>query len=841
MSEPHAPGGSSEQAETVPHEEEEPLHVEAGTTIGRYVVSGVLGHGAMGVVLAAVDPKLGRKVALKLLFAEADAEGQTRLQREGQALARLSHPHVVKVHDVGTHEGRVFVAMELVEGQNLAQWLAAERRPWREVVRVFVQAGQGLAAAHSAGLVHRDFKPANLLMGSDGTVKVTDFGLARARAEPAPSVEAPDDTTGSQPLAAALDATLTRTGALVGTPVYMAPEQLDGRAADPRSDQFSFCVALYEALAGHRPFEGATPAQLSIAIEEQRFAKPLGLSLPVPLRAAVRRGLAVDPAARHPDLGALLSVLRRASRGRRLKAIWAGAAGMAVAGVWWATRPAPPEVADYCARVGERLADVWDDGRRDAAQRGFETTELPYANETFTMVRTRLDTQASTWVGAQREVCEAQARLDRADGAPSSEEQEAIDRRMICLHRRLTELEQLGSLLAEADAELVQRAPRAVAALGSIERCSTTSQGPTGGGRAAGMVRAEALARVEVLTQAGRYDEAIEYAEGAVAAVAEGSRWSQAQVYLARARAHERAGHAEDAERDYHQTFSAAVAAGHDELVLVAALGLAIGNSRAQTTESDAADPWVEHAEAALARMPKRPDLRASFENTRGQVEFNRGRYETAQEHFARALQYRREDLDDDDYRLAPYHRHLGHVLSELQRYEEAIDAQKEALRIERLHFGDRHPQVALAMTALGTDYSVLGQSERALELEREALEILDESLGRSHPAVVNAAINLGSAQARAGQDDAAERTYLDALERARSVPGSPSRDVGLILANLGVHAEQRGKLGPAADYLAQALEAMEASMGPDHPMTQRVKDNLAQVRAKQAEADSAD
>ncbi|MCA9687455.1 MAG: serine/threonine protein kinase, partial [Myxococcales bacterium] len=237
--------------------------------IGRYLVLDRLGAGGMGVVYAAYDPDLDRKLALKLLH-EGDRRSErtrVRLLREAQALARVSHPNVIQVYDVGTFEDRIYIAMEFVDGLSLREWLSAENRDLRAILATFSQAGHGLAAAHQKGLVHRDFKPDNVLVARDGRVVVLDFGIAHAigdlenehersgiteaRLSETRSGERSSSLQGTGPLA--LHAELTRAGALIGTPAYMAPEQFDSRDTDARSDQFSFCVTLWEALHGERP------------------------------------------------------------------------------------------------------------------------------------------------------------------------------------------------------------------------------------------------------------------------------------------------------------------------------------------------------------------------------------------------------------------------------------------------------------------------------------------------------------------------------------------------------------------------------------------------------------
>ena len=262
--------------------------------LGRYVILSALGAGGMGIVYAAYDRELGRKVALKFLrpgpAGQSDSgPARERLLREAQALARLAHPNVITVHDVGVLDGEVFVAMEFVEGQTLRAWLADESLTPAAILQVLAQAGEGLVAAHAAGLVHRDFKPDNVLVGDDGRVRVTDFGLARADVdEPATALPEGEEPT-------AIQATLTRTGALLGTPAYMAPEQRRGERADVRADIYAFAVTLHEALTGARPGDDSKKKR----------------RIPARLERLVARGLEADPAARWPSMRAVLEALAR--------------------------------------------------------------------------------------------------------------------------------------------------------------------------------------------------------------------------------------------------------------------------------------------------------------------------------------------------------------------------------------------------------------------------------------------------------------------------------------------------------------------------------------------------
>ena len=344
--------------------------------VGRYRVLGRIGSGGMGVVYRAHDPELARDVAVKVVNPETGAgheHARARLVREARAMARLAHPNVIHVYDVGTVEDGVFIAMELVEGQSLAAWLAAEPRPWRQILELFVHAGRGLAAAHAAGVIHRDFKPHNVLVGTDGRVRVGDFGLAGGDAAgptgPHGAVTEPIEPAPDEPAAldrASISGALTRTGMLLGTPKYMPPEQESGAPASARSDQFSFCVALYEALYGRPPYAGDS---VSIYRHHVRHGDvlppPEGSRVRAWVHAEIVRGLSVDPAERHPGMDALLDrlddaledprTLQRRRRRLRLAGIGAIAAGVSALVVWRVAggqdevapaepQPAPPPV-----------------------------------------------------------------------------------------------------------------------------------------------------------------------------------------------------------------------------------------------------------------------------------------------------------------------------------------------------------------------------------------------------------------------------------------------------------------------------------------------------------------
>jgi tRNA A-37 threonylcarbamoyl transferase component Bud32 len=301
---------------------------DAPRQLGRFHVLEQLGQGGMGRVFLAEDPDLGRRVAIKLLHerVELESRGRARLEREARALAALSHPNVVHVYEIGAHEGHVFVAMERVPGQSLKVWLSERPRSWREIVEMFCAAGDGLAAAHKAGIVHRDFKPDNVLVDPEGRPRVVDFGLA--------TPSAADDTSGDAEQAEVQLDGLTATGTVMGTPAYMSPEQHTGGPPDARSDQFSFCVALFEALFGVRPFRGATLDLLRHAVVRGRISPPPSKPIPRRVVLAVRRGLAPEPRDRHASMPELLAELREAvATSWRRPAILIGAGALALAGL----------------------------------------------------------------------------------------------------------------------------------------------------------------------------------------------------------------------------------------------------------------------------------------------------------------------------------------------------------------------------------------------------------------------------------------------------------------------------------------------------------------------------
>jgi serine/threonine protein kinase len=425
----------------------------AGATLGKYRLERVLGAGGMGVVWAALDPDLERAVAIKVLRASDGSEVQrTRLLREARAMARLKHPNVLTVYEVGTANGVDYIAMELVEGDNLGAWFS-QSPPRDQVIAALLAAGRGLAAAHEAGIVHRDFKPENVLRDRKGHVYVTDFGLAFGQveesAELVPLAVAALSASGSgrRSLDSVLDSPLTQTGVLIGTPAYMAPEQFAGRAAGPRSDQFAFCVTAWEALTGTRPFRGKDLAELQGAAAAG-ISKLQGTVSPA-VHAVLARGLSADPDARWPDMPVLLGELERALREaplapaatpRRIPwvAIWLGVAlviaGSVVVAVTRGNHGGALNDSGTCAPANEAFGKAWSPGKRAELSKKHPGISSIAAFAMLDEVRTK-------WISAYDAACALPASDDRRE-------------RLECLNEVRDEVASTTEELGDADSDL---------------------------------------------------------------------------------------------------------------------------------------------------------------------------------------------------------------------------------------------------------------------------------------------------------------------------------------------------------------------------------------------------
>ncbi len=479
----------------------------AVTQIGRFLVLGKLGEGGMGVVYSAFDPVLDRRVAIKVIRPELgdEASNVLRLQREAQAMARLSHPNVVPVYDVGNLGSSLFVALEHVVGSTLAEWLSEKPRGWAETLALYLQAGRGLEAAHAAGLIHRDFKPTNVLLGKDGRARVSDFGLAREESAGTSTLGPSND--GRSPEVPPAATPLTRAGAILGSVGYMAPEQYRGERVSAAADQYSFCVALYEALYGYRPFRGADARSVAALAEAGEVPRPpKGSPVPEWLFEVVAKGLAPDPAKRHASMTALLASLEDDPIARRRRRLSVAFAVMLVGAAVVAGVATPRLRVSACEREGERFAQAWTPAVQADTEAAFLATGLPFAGASWEQARLRLAQFSRAWVAERARAC----RETLSEGTRTKWE---LELRLRCLDQRGTEFETLAAQLLHADAKMVERAVVASSSLTPVARCADFEWLEARAGRrpethrTAELIEHE-LAQARVLVALARFDDA---------------------------------------------------------------------------------------------------------------------------------------------------------------------------------------------------------------------------------------------------------------------------------------------------------------------------------------------
>jgi eukaryotic-like serine/threonine-protein kinase len=808
-----------------------------GDAVGRYVVLDPLGSGGMGVVYTAYDPELDRKVALKLVrprheerLPEAEhAQGQARLVREAQALARLSHPHVVTVHDVGTHQGDVFIAMELVEGVTLARWLAAGPRPWREVIEILESAGRGLEAAHRAGLVHRDFKPDNVIVRPDGQAVVTDFGLARAEQVDTP--EAP----------AAPDLSLTDPGTLLGTPAYMAPEQHRGRAADARSDQFAFCVVLYQALYRERPFRAiagdglSAGAALAVEVVSGRVQPPpAGARVPAWLRRVVLRGLAPDPARRWPSMTELLAALRRdpGRAARRWLLAGAAAAVLAAGGVAWASGAA--RRGALCARAGERVASVWDAPHREAVRAAFAATGAAYAEDTFQRAAAALDAYAAGWSRARAETCAA-TELRHEQSA------ELMDLRMACLDRRLGAFTALVTLFgAGPDKEVLDHAVRAALTLEPLDACADpvalrAAVAPTGTTVPAGVASRVASLRarldpVRARYAAGKYREAAAAVNELLPDIrATGYPPLLAEALTLRAQL-EVWRDVSRSEADLREVLAAAAAAKDDLRMARALAGLiaAIGGPGGDRTAEALA--LVPVAEAIAQRAGADPGTLSNLRRATAQVLLKVARYPEAEKAAREALELRERAYGPESPEVAAVLGTVAIVEMEAGKYAEARAADEHALAIIRGKLGPDQPEALPMLNALAGMARYRSDYDGAAAYLQQALTLAERSLGPTSAAVGTISGNLAVVLGAQRRYDEAHAAFRRALEIKEKLLGPEHSEVGMLHAFFGGALMEEHRLDEAQAELERGLAIVEKALGRDAPFLSAPLNNLAQL-----------
>ncbi|HFE46091.1 MAG TPA: serine/threonine protein kinase [Nannocystis exedens] len=783
--------------------------------IGRYVVLRRLGSGGMGVVYLGYDRELDRNVAIKLLRArgtsgEAKDRAAARLLREARALARIDHPNVIAVYEVGTDRGAVFIAMERVLGQTLADWQCEQKRDWRKIVELYTQAGRGLAAAHAAGLIHRDFKPSNVLVDTSGDglemrARVVDFGLARSCDEPSTlepnahttttpttdlSIQEPphpsagdsqqiqSTTTAAPSHNNQASASLTATGVRLGTPAYMAPEQIEGRHADARSDQFSFALALYEALIGERAFVGDSMRTLHAAVlSGRRRPPPRGRSkIPGWLSRLLDRALSTAPERRFPSMLALLAELDRGLDRRRRRGLVLGGLGLSITAALIGSAASQPE---RCTGGKAAISEVWNPELRARLRAAFTATDKPFAAKASEQAVRRLDLYASQWAEMHDEACSA----THLRGEESSF---ALDLRMLCLGRRKAELHALVELFTEKhlDPQLVSRAVEASFALAPIDSCAdlealaATEPLPDDPRRRAQVdALRKQLAAIKAQRYAGRYDAALLQAKATRDAAQKlGYRPLEAEAASLLGSLLGLVGDADQAAIVLDEAFTHALASGHTEAGVRAAT-TAVHSVGVVGHHGDEGRRWAHLADPLIDRLGNPPRARATLASNLGNVAVLQGELDEAEKLFTAAIEQAEATLGADDILLAKTSANLGAVYRRKGELELALQAYRRAGAIFEVNFGPRHPFMA--------------------------------TLANSTAVVLQ----------KMGDDVGAEKNYRRVLALSGNSIAAHSPTLGHSHNNLGELLLERGDLEGAAEHYGEAIEIWEASLGEQHPL----------------------
>ncbi|MEM9455659.1 MAG: serine/threonine-protein kinase [Myxococcota bacterium] len=802
--------------------------------LSRYILLEPLGQGAFGAVYAAYDPELNRKVAIKLLVPRQGARedtstGRERLLREAQAMAHFSHPNVVAIYDVGTYsldasaaegvsevarEG-IFLVMELVDGQRFDHWARARKRSWREIVAPAIEAARGLAAAHQAGLVHRDFKPANVLVSWAGHPKILDFGLARlhgslsgvsgasgsrrflgpsegldhseisgplrsSRSSKSQSASSPSVDPSSSSLhepsdpAGMLGESLTRTGTILGTPRYMAPELLRGEEAQGLSDQYAFCVTLYELLYGGPPWSARKIAELTRLKLQPQQARPPSSDVPAWLFRVLRRGMAPHPLDRFIDMHALIDALGRdPARQRRQITLGLGMIA-AVVGVS-AAAVGLGQQDSACQAHASDLDGVWDRSQAERVQQAFVASTLPHADKSWRTLSVSLDAWADAWVEQRVALCEAARQPD----GPLAEEQGPS---LTCLERHRRHVAGLVRVLGDADHAVVEAAGLMASELESPQACARLVVPSLGVGRLIddGPVAEveEAVAQARALMVAQKGPAALQIAQRAAEQAEQvGGEHLRARARLALAGALLGERKADQARDEAQQAIERAERVGDDELAcegmvllfraladggdlnganLVARLAASraeaamVGDRVASTLAFQQgalrvhqgryaeAHPYLQRARQLRVRLygPGHP-LVAQADNGLGVTLYRDGRRDEALEAFGRAIAGFEAALGPDHPRLAAVYNNLGNFWMAAGRYDEAYANLTRSADINVANFPPDHLNHALAHHNLAMVAEALGERHKALRHYERAEQVRRIHLGEEHPDVL--------------------------------------------------------------------------------------------------------
>ncbi|MEM7153737.1 MAG: serine/threonine-protein kinase [Myxococcota bacterium] len=784
-----------------------------GEALSRYVVLDRLGSGGMGVVYAAYDPQLDRRVAVKLLHERSDTRN-ARLLQEARALARLSDPHVVSVFDVGHHDEAVFIAMELVSGQTLDQWLATPRR-WQETVDVFIAAGRGLSAAHEADLVHRDFKPGNVMIDEGGRVRVMDFGLVVAGNRDA---SAEPEVVSEEFVSPGPASSLTRTGSMLGTPRYMAPEQVHREPITAAADQFSFCLALHEALAGTHPFGDVLDAvALMVAIGEVQ-PQPLEVpEVPSSIRAAIARGLAREPADRWPSMEALVEALAAGRRPPRRLGVALAVATLAIGSVVYGVMAGSDAPTNPCPTIEEQHAELYGPSAQEAITRAFEGYDRNYDAESSDRV-TQVDAWSRGWAESRVDACEATQVREEQSGR-------IMDARLACLAGKRRSFDAMVEVLSEPDDAALLRAVALVDGLPSIERCGdaeavlSSVEPPTAEQEPQVRQLEQVLAKVRNESAAGHYEVAqAEAAEALAAARAVGYLPLVAKAQTVAGTIASQQQRNEEAERELVDAAWTALARGDRETALSAAAALV--SVQRDISRVDYTLEWAERART-LSSPHDDPWLSASIDLGVSRALREVGRIDEAFAHASRAHDHLREQLGPDHLRVASADIERAAVEYLRRNYEQAETLARHGMRVRSDELGERHPQTGRSWMLVASIRSARGQHEEAEVANREALAIMSSAYGPRSRSVGGIYNNLGNVMLAQGHVEDAREAY----EAAASIWEEGGHPDSVVYArwNLGRLHYGQGQAQGALDEMSHAWGLIESTDTGLHALRAKV------------------
>lgn len=787
-------------------------------SIGRYEVLSRLGEGGMGEVFLARDPRLDRRVAIKILRGNQTAKDRQRLQREAQALAALAHPNVVEIYEVGEHQGAPFIAMEYIRGPTLGRWLEGQRPDRAVLRRTFLAIARGLAAAHGRGIVHRDFKPSNVIVGTDDRPRILDFGIARTTTSIGskdldPGRTVPLTTPAENPANDPTEtpAEITRTDAVIGTPLYMAPEQRRGQATDHRCDQYSWCLTMCEALAGKHPLADLDPSEVADAI--RRLALPSAAhwdAVPRAWRRILRRGLREQPEARFGDMHALIEALEIADRRRQRWQLGTAAtvilAGGAALAVW------PSNSEPDCDEQAAEIFAAWDEPRRQRAQTRFTQTGLPYSTETWERVDRDLSAHVDGLARAQAQACAARP----ADPT-------LRDAQHGCLQLERRRFEQLAARMEQIDGEAMSRISTTLArVLDDPARCLDPEQlslelpPPPAVLAPQVLTLRSAIAGLEQLRSLGQFAQSAAWGREIVQeARALDYPPVLAEALVAAGRAEHSNGEHVQSIRDLQEGYFLSGTISYEALMVEAATQMIV--VAAEHDDHELATTWSRHARADLDRTQATDQRWADFHANEGIARQLRGDYADALQHMERARAI-------IDARQPPQFRarfdirnNAALALTELGRFEEARTQLAEARELADQALPEGHPELATLYENLGGVESELRNLEQALVWCERALTIRRVNLGSDHPDLATSEYNVGHALWLLGRYEEAQphaETSLAITERNGSSPAS----VALSRRLLSLVLRDKGEAERATTQLQRALYELEAELGPEHP-----------------------